>query len=227
MRLIRFPALLALAALALAAPASAELIISQLVIKLTPDSRTADIEVFNSSEERSYVVVEPREMIAPGTSAEKPFVSPDPEVLGLLVSPRRMIFEPGQRRSVRIARLGAAGPTERVYRVTVKPVAGDLSGSESGLKLLVGYDLLVISRPSVSTTDVRVERTGQHVTLTNRGSSSVELADGKQCDTGGRNCEALPGKRLYAGASWRLPLQKSGKGSYRVRSDEGWKEIEF
>ena len=58
-----------------------------------------------------------------------------------------MIHEPGQRKLIRLAVIGLRPARERVYRVTVKPVTGELSASETGLKLLVGYDVLVLFSP--------------------------------------------------------------------------------
>lgn len=208
-----------------ASPAWANLIISQLVIEVAQGSRTADVEILNESDERSFVSIQAREIIGPGTVDERNFVSPNPDELGLLVSPTKVIMEPGQRRRLRIAAIGQASRNERVYRVTVKPVVGDITGNESGLKLLVGYDLLVIVRPVVSRTEIAVLRQGDSVTLTNRGTTSVELVDGKYCRSDG-SCDVLPGKRLYAGASWQQSLG-AGKGQYRVRADSGWSDLKF
>ena len=128
--------------------ARAELVLSQLVVDLAkPSNARADIEVWNNSDERSYVVAEPSEIVNAGTSGEQRRTERDPEHRGLLVSPARMILEPGQRKLIRLAAIGPRAPSERVYRVTVKPVAGELSSSETGLKLLVGYDVLVLLRP--------------------------------------------------------------------------------
>jgi P pilus assembly chaperone PapD len=221
------PALWALAMLA-PSPAHAELIVSQLIVEFKPGgSRTADVEIFNNSDERSYVVVEPRELLEPGTSHEKPFATPDPARLGLLVSPARFILEPQQRRTLRIAAIGPAAQTERVYRVTVKPVSGEIKGSESGLKLLVGYDLLVLVRPPAVRSTIRSTRNGLELILSNDGNSSVELAEGKQCDPSGKSCDALPAKRLYAGAAWKQQLKQGTVGEYHVRSAEGWSILKF
>ena len=216
-----------LTALAPLAPAQAELAVSQLIVELKPgSSRVQDVELVNDSEERSYVSVEPREMIEPGTVRERSAAPADPEKLGLLVSPRRMILEPGQRRSLRIASLGPALPTERVYRVTVKPVVGEISG-ETGLKLLVGYDLLVLVRPGAIQSSVDADRRDGKLVIVNRGNASVELVDGKQCDLSGRSCRELPGKRLYAGASFEQALPSPNAGEYRVRSADGWSSVKF
>lgn len=210
-----------------AAPASAELAISQLIVELTKQARTADIEIFNDSPERAFVTIDPRRILNPGTGEQQPWVSGDPEKLGLIVSPRRLILEPGQHRRLRIAAVGPDSPVERIYRVTVKPVAGEVSGSDSGLKMLVGYDLLVLVRPAAGGPDVRVSRNGDSLTLTNRGTVSAELVEGQQCKSDGEACVSLPGKRLYAGASWTQAVPSSAKGRYRIHSTNGWSTLEF
>lgn len=210
------------------APASAELAVSQLIVELKPGaSRAADLEIYNDSEERSFVSVEPREIIDAGLERERPLKSPDPEKLGLLVSPTRFVIEPRQRRRLRVAAIGPALARERVYRVTVKPVSGDVTGSDSGLKLLVGYDLLVLVRPPASKPTVEVSRIEDALIIVNRGNASVELAEGKQCDKSGGKCQPLASKRLYAGASWRQPLPRSTAGEYRIRSSDSWSTIKF
>jgi P pilus assembly chaperone PapD len=214
--------------LAFTAPAHAELVISQLIVDFKPGApRTADIELFNNGDERAYAVVEPREVLHPGTPGEERVATPDPAKLGLLASPARLILEPKQRRTLRIAAIAAPGAQERVYRVTVKPVTGEVAGSESGLKLLVGYDLLVLVRPPVIRNLVRATRNGSQLILSNEGNASVELAEGKQCDPAGKQCQDLPAKRLYASASWTQKLPRSDGGEYRVRSADGWSTLKF
>lgn len=208
-------------------PASAELTVSQLIVELPPTATTADIEIANDSSERSYVSVEPREIISPGLANERPFVSPDPAALGLIASPARMVLEPRQRRTIRVAAISSEPARERVYRVTVKPVAGDVTSDESGLKLLVGYDLLVLVRPAKPVVAVAAKRDQHEVTLTNNGNASVELSDGKQCDKSSASCQPLPSKRLYAGASWTQAISAGAAGEYRVRSADGWSTLKF
>ena len=211
-----------------ASPASAELVVGQLIVEFRPGApKASDIEIFNNSDERSFALVEPREILNPGTAAEQPLTSPDPAKLGLITSPARFILEPRQRRTLRIAAIGPAGDRERVYRVTVKPVAGDIASEESGLKLMVGYDLLVLVRPAVVRNDVKISRSGAELTITNAGNASVELAEGKQCDPAGKNCQSLPAKRVYSGASWKQTLPSSAAGEYRMRSASGWSSIKF
>ena len=208
---------------AFAAPAyqaRAELVLSQLVVDLGADSRQRDdVEIWNNSDERTYVVVEPSEILNAGKSSQVRHQEPDPEKRGLLVSPTRMILEPGQRKNVRIARIGTDTDRERVYRVTVKPVVGDLATEDSGLKVLVGYDVLVLLRPRESHPVLNSSRSGGSLVFRNDGNASLELVDGKQCEASTRRCIELPGKRLYSGAEWSQPLKLNSPVEYTIISN--------
>ncbi len=213
--------------MATALPARAELVVSDLVVDLAAGSEPRkDVEVWNNSDERSYVEIAPLEVLNAGTPQEQRVREPDPEKLGLLVSPARMILEPQQRKVVRFARIVPAVAKERVYRVTVKPVVGEVTGEQSGLKVLVGYDVLVLVRPSNPQPVVRASREGNTLVLRNEGNSSVELMNGRQCQVTA-SCVELPGKRLYAGASWSQQLPGTGPVEYLVKEGKQSKPARF
>jgi hypothetical protein len=129
-----------------------------------------------------------------------------------------MILEPGQRRLLRVAAL-AGSPRERTYRVTVKPVVGKLSAEGSGLKLLVGYDMLVIVRPTDPSPHVSGSRdSAGALIITNDGNVSVELDDGKACDSAMRGCQPLPGGRLYVGATKRIAVGSDRRVTYKLKA---------
>ena len=215
----RFTAALGLLGILCPSPASAELRLSELIVELQP-GRTVreDVEVWNDGPDRAFVAAEPREMIDPGADPQASRRDPDPEKLGLLVSPARMILEPGQRRLLRIASVSADAAREHVYRVTVKPVVGALHSEASGIKLLVGYDLLVLVRPAEASADVVARRNGRTLTFENKGNVSVELVDGRQCGAGKGSCSQLPAKRLYVGGSWTVQLPADGPAEYVLKS---------
>jgi len=213
-----FPAFL-LASLSIAAPARADLVLSQVVVDLTPDAPPrADIEALNNGPDRMYVIAEPAEIIAPGTAAEHRVSTPDPAALGLLVTPQKLILEPGQRELIRIASIVPRATRERIYRITVKPVAGTVTAGGSALKILVGYDVLVIVRPTVLTGTINAQRQDGTIVLRNDGTTNVELYEGKQCAAGGKDCKPLPPKRLYAGASWEQPIDAARPVEYRIKT---------
>lgn len=202
-----------------AVPAHAQIVLSNLVVELQAgkDSRQ-DVEVWNNGPERAYVAVEPAEIVNPGMPAETRRTDPDPEKLGILVSPSRMILESGQRKLIRLADIAPPADRERIYRVTVKPVVGQIAGEQSGLKVLIGYDLLVLARPAQPHPDVVFTRSADGGTFRNDGNVSVELVDGRQCDATGKACSDLVGRRLYAGASWTVPLKAGLHPEYTVKS---------
>ena len=216
---VRWAALAILASAAVPFAASAQIALSQVIVDFQPgkDPRQ-DVEVWNKGSDRSYVAVEPSEIMNPGTPAETRHDNPDPEQLGLLVSPARMILEGGQRKLIRIAEIGAPPERERVYRVTVKPVVGPITATQSGLKVLVGYDMLVLVRPAHPQANVSFTRSADGGTFRNDGNVSVELIAGRQCDASGKSCSELPGKRLYAGAQWTVPLLPGRHAEYVIDS---------
>lgn len=212
-------ALAVLAGLICSEAAEADIVLSQLIVDLQNGKHMReDVEIWNNSPDRTFVAVEPREILNPALPSQTARVEPDPEKLGLLVSPTRMILEPGQRRLLRFAALTSDAAHEHVYRVTVKPVAGTVQSKDSGLKVLVGYDVLVLVRPSVSNPDVRAVRNGRTLTFVNGGNVSVEVVNGRQCGMSRAHCVELPGKRLYPGASWSVELPADGPANYVLKS---------
>jgi P pilus assembly chaperone PapD len=195
--------------------------LSELVVELgtAPNDQVGeDVEIWNNGSETSYVSVTPREILAPGTAHESSVDTSDPDKLGLLVAPARLVLEPGQRRILRFARLQPAGERERIYRVTVKPVVSQVLPPEGGgLKLLVGYDVLVLARPREIQVKVVGERSGDQLILKNEGNVSVELVDGKQCATP-TNCESLAGIRLYAGAQAVVDVPRGHAVEYKLKA---------
>lgn len=140
---------------------------------------------------------------------------PDPSALGLLVSPQRLVLEPNQRRVVRVAAVGERGLTDKVYRVAIKPVAGQLSAGSSALKVLDGYDALVLLRPKVITGGVTAIRQGRRITFHNASNTAQEIYNGKQC-VATQPCARLPAKRVYAGADWAVDLPSDGPVEFTV-----------
>lgn len=214
----RLSSLALLAALGAAAPAQAAITVSQAVVDIAPDAPTAqDVEVANDGDEIAYVVVEPSEIQAPGLATEKRVPIADPGVGGLLVTPQRIILQPGERKLIRIAAIGARQPLDRVYRVTVKPVAGQVTAPVTALKLFVGYDILVILRPQSLEPKIVGERQGRTLTLRNTGNTNAELYEGKQCaGPGAAACTDLPARRLYPGQVWQQVLPGDAAADYRV-----------
>jgi Mat/Ecp fimbriae periplasmic chaperone len=210
------------------APASAEIVLSKVIIDLHPGRpQYDDIEVSNEGPERMYVVAEPAEIQDPGKPEQRRVPALDPEQSGLLVTPQRLVLEPGQRRVVRISAVGARGSSDRVYRVAIKPVSGALSAEQSALKVFVGYDALVIYRPSDILGAITARRDGRRLTLTNRSNTAQEIFDGKQCDVGGANCRTLAANRIHAGASLEQEVPFDTPVEYHVSNGRRVEKVAY
>jgi P pilus assembly chaperone PapD len=220
---MKLPALVLRAALCCAViagahtAASAELVLSQVIVDFLPDKPSReDIEVWNSGSERMYVSAEPFEIVSAGTPQERRAAVELADESGLLVSPRRLVLEPGERRIIRVAATGERPRSDAVYRLAIQPVAGALSAETDALKVFVGYDALVLVRPREIVDDLQAERRGRVLALRNDGNTAQELFDGRQCDAGGENCQALPSKRLYPGADWQQTLPYDTPATYKA-----------
>lgn len=200
------------------AEARAQLALSELVVELDPVTAARhDVEAQNIGTDVLYVAVAPREVLRAGTSQVSNREDPDPEKLGLMVVPGRMVLDPGSRKLIRIVALTGPLNRERVYRAIVKPTVGALSAEKAGLKVLVGYEILILVRPSAPQVQVTGVRSANSLMLKNEGNASVELTAGKQCDSTGKSCRALPGGRLYVGSEKIIPLQDQGQVSYILK----------
>lgn len=202
------------------APALAQLSINKLWVEFDQDnaSRT-DLVVRNDSKDRYYLTVKSSEIVKPGADDESRVEIADPEKLGLLVTPNRLVLEPGASRSIRLVSLNHDLAQDRVYRVYVRPEIGAIEGvaapkqndSAIAIKVLTAYDVLVIARPRRANPQITATRSATAVTLTNNSNSNVLLSDGSLCPpkfdkTLATACDKLEAVRLFPGNTRVIPL---------------------
>jgi hypothetical protein len=104
-----------------------------------------------------------------------------------------------------------------------------LSGAgKVGLKILVGYEALVIVRPvdPVRSYSASVDHAGHAFVVTNNGNTNVLFQNGKQC-TAPDACKILPVVRVYAGTTERVPLPGDGKVTYSIWDGDATTEKQF
>lgn len=209
------PVLCGLIAMGWSVPSGATLSINNVIIDFSdPGRRVSDVELENKGKDRLYVTVEPSRIANPGEAVERRVQDPDPEKLGLLVTPARIVLEPGERKLLRFAVMGEPRNVDAIYRVTVKPVAGRVTSAVSGVKVMVGYDLLVIRRPVRPQAAVVGARVGGFLVLRNTGNTNALLFDGKQCSP---QCRPVETKRLYPGNEWRVKINGAAPVTYKMQ----------
>ncbi len=230
-------AALAAAFVSVIAPAAqAQLIADKLWIDVQAGSNGGrhDVVLSNESPRRYFITVEAAEILMPGTAEEARVKIENPEELGLLVSPNRMILEPGASRSLRIVSINEALEQDRIYRVRVTPTVGEIEanpaeGEERGINLvmLTAYDLLVTVRPGNPRAEIVAEKDPSALRLKNTGNSNTLLIDGTACHRSGGEevCQRLEDRRLYAGSVISIPLPSpDATVRFRARDRVGARE---
>lgn len=196
---------------------NAQITVDQSVLEFDPGQKTRDLEIGNSGQDKIYLDLKIAEIINPHTSEPERHELTDPRTAPVLVSPEQLLVLPGQRKRVRLIMRESATDTDRVFRLSVKPYTGkvDLGQAEpgkttSGIKVLLGYEILLLSRPEELTPQMKIERSDSTLTLTNTGNTNVLLRRIAQCEQDGSDCIEMQPNRLYVGERLELELPKKG-----------------
>ncbi len=209
-----------LSLLALPLPIQAEMQIDNSIVVFEPDKPARqDITVSNTGEQPLYIQVTPYAIEHPGTTRQKREKIVDPRKAGLLVSPNKLVVPPGGKKRVRFVNLDPARTEEGVFRVTIEPVAGKLQASDTGIKVMVGYEVLVLAQPKNPTPDIVATREGSRLVLRNNGNTNAYLFRGRQCSspqTDVESCTSLRDRRLYPGNEWVLELPHDGPVEFHL-----------
>jgi P pilus assembly chaperone PapD len=190
--------------------AAASMVLSNVIVHFEPGAPARqDIDIQNSGEEPLYVEIKPHQVFDAGSPNEHRELIRDPRSAGLLVTPNRLVIAPGARKRLRVVNLKPNDTSERVYRIAVTPVVGELNANQSGLKVLIGYEVLVLAQPQTPQPELFAQRIGQSLHFENRGNTNVLLREGHQCEQDAQpldQCEPLASKRLYPGNRWQVAL---------------------
>ncbi|WP_444921143.1 molecular chaperone [Microbulbifer sp. CnH-101-G] len=213
--------------LLIAQPVMAAMSVDKIVLYLEdgPSSRD-DVVVSNPDEETLYVQTEIFRVDNPGRENEERIRVINPDEFKLLVSPSKAVLAPGERKRFRLMALDRNLEEEKVYRVTFKPVVGEIKTEQTALKILVAYQALVFVQPKGGAYKVGLEEENGSYRLTNNGNINVEVVEVRHCFAEGE-CEKLETSgRLYAGtsievadvpANGELEVLLRGQNSERIR----------
>lgn len=201
--------------------AAAQLAVDRLWIEFDdPRERAGDVLVVNNGDERFYIMVTTSEIVLDENGEEVRVTSDNPDELGLLTTPNRMILDPGEAGNVRIVRIAEDTREDRVYRVKIEPRVGALSiegeseaSRTAGIRVLSAYDVLVTARPDEPVWDLEAVREDGVISITNTGNTNILLFEVRICpnadvpeDEEAAMCEQRPSMRLRAGERWRAEL---------------------
>ncbi len=205
----RLAALTLLSSLLFSASASAALSLDRMIVYFDPNKQPRqDVIVSNPDKETLYLQTEVFEVHNPGSKNEERVKVTDPAKLKLLTTPNKAIIPANGRKTVRLVSLEKPTGNELVYRVTFKPVVGDLEASETAIKLLIAYQALVFIRPDNPRYQVSAQQKGGQLVFKNSGNINAVMRNGKYCTTQeDDSCNPLDATtRLYADQSWTLDV---------------------
>lgn len=199
--------IIVVALLLIAPPVFAGMSLDKIIVYLddSPNARD-DIVVSNPDDETLYLQTEIYRVENPGLPDEKRVRVVDPKEFKLLVSPAKAVLASGEQKRFRLMSLERDLEREKVYRVTFKPVVGDIKTDRTALKILVAYQALVFVQPQGGDYELELRENDGGWELKNTGNINVEISRVQHClsEVG---CEPLELKgRLYAGTS--LPIER-------------------
>lgn len=211
-----FPALTLMVAACWANTASADFVITSAVIEFTDKTpKLQDIELVSRSKESDYIVSEIHEITHPGLPDESRRAV-DADSSYILVTPEKTILPGGARKVLRFVLLKAPDEQEHIYRVAIKPVINEVENqAKIGLKVLVGYEALVIVRPATMAPRYEASRHGTTLSVTNTGNTNILLQNGLQCPAE-EKCKLPPAMRVYVGQKAEITLPQDKPVTYSV-----------
>ena len=193
----------------------ANMLLDRMIVYFEPDNQPRqDIRVTNVSEDNLFLQTEIYKVLNPGAENEERIRVTNPDEMKLLATPQKSVVAPRGRRTVRLVNLETPKDIEEVYRITFRPVTGDVEANQNAIQLLIAYQALIFVRPEKPVYEVIAKRDGDKVTFTNKGNSNVILRNGEQCANAENvdECvEITAGGRIYAGQSLTLDLPAKGK----------------
>jgi P pilus assembly chaperone PapD len=193
-RIVYFLALL-VAGSAFATPSAAQLVVDRMWVDMRPDSAgREDLVLRNESTDRYYVSLVASEVLGAGTETEQRIEVADPEALGLLISPTRLILDPGASRAVRVVNIGQATAADRIYRLRITPQVTDVDAEaalpegETGvnIRVLMAYDVLIVARPAEARPQIVTVAEPGAILLRNDGNTNTLLLNGEICPRNAR-----------------------------------------
>ena len=199
--------------------AHANLKLSRFFVEAEQNARPQEVFVSNEGNETLYVKVEVEEVIDPQAEAPETRTGLTPEQLGILVSPQRLVINPGEDKRIRVVTLNAP-EEDRFFKVTVTPVVGDIeSNTAIGVKLMIAYGLWVFARPEGAKPDIVAEVQDRDLILENTGRTHGEVRSIEYCPkvrTPDQGCSTLDGFRMMLGKTYTRSFD--GPGDVTVSS---------
>ncbi len=189
----------------------ASMTVDKMVLYFNPgELPRQDVTITNPDDEILYLETEILKVENPGTPDEKDVKIDNPDQMKLLVTPQKAVLPSNTFQVLRLINLEPPKDVEQVYRVTFRPVVGEVKASSTAIKILIAYQALVFVRPEKPAFHLEPRQTGAKLTLTNTGNIHTQLRNSRFCTPsakGKQDCtETTLSGRIYPGQSKELTL---------------------
>ncbi len=209
----------------------ASMTVTPMIIHFVPgEPPRQDITVTNPDTETLYLETEISRVENPGTSEEKKVLIANPDQVKLLVTPQKSVISAGQLKNIRLISLETP-EKEQIYRVTFKPVIGNVRAKQHGVKILIAYEALVFVHPKKPTWQISASLDGNELTFANSGNTNVTIRNVRFCSGSKESdCQNLDvhNRRVYGdqNSSSDIPKELASKqGVLKYGVYDGKKEL--
>ncbi len=197
----------------------ADIALSEVILDFNESSELRkDIWVTNHGNSKSFVEISPYLILNPGEDPVQKEPVSDPRKSEIVVTPNKMILEPGQKKAIRVLLKKFSRKEEKIYRINVVPKVGNvkLKGRakegeiRTGVKVIVGYDVLTILRPDNPKKDYSLNISGKNLEVRNKGNVSILVDEVHQCKTSNlEECSIVKGPRVHPNKTESIKLSET------------------
>jgi P pilus assembly chaperone PapD len=235
----KFLSALLLSGCALTAQAGPSINIGTFYDYLEGDKSTFLKRVYNVGDSTAFVRVNIFEITfdSAGQALETPLHSDAQDAAqrkGLIASPARLIIPSKGMQATRLLYMGARDE-ERYYRVRYTPVVPEkedqfavseadreayAESMSAGVNVMAGYGAVFFVRPKETRFDTRIDDHAVHYQVENKGNSTIELDDFKDC-TDASKSDCLPTRKHILRPGMTFGFEKQEGRLYYFNLIEG------
>lgn len=210
--------------------------VSPMITVLQGAHKLTNITVKNPSDHTEYVQVTPS-IIKNIDTKHQSYINFDPktqtpEQFGLVVTPRKLVLNPGQTRKIRVVSLHPNLQRDEYYSIDVAPVSGVLESFnneknhvETAVNIVVAYRPMVVVVPNNAQPKLTYQRDGKALTVTNTGNSYARLHFARQCNAQGKDCKDFNLGPVYVGQKKTFSLPYNAPVEFKMFDAKGVKPV--
>lgn len=189
------------------------------------------VAIKNEGSKKAYVMMSAKKLLNIGDPTPKYYSNKNPKLLGLLVSPMKLVLKPGQTRKVRVTDLTkpeARKNGDVFYKVFASQVAPpkkkgkESSGVGMKVEFNINTEFYVISRANPMKPNLSTNITDGRINMHNEGNTTMQMDFITQCDKTKTTCKSFGNAILYPGKKVSIKLLSDMNQPSVITFDEAY-----